>query len=218
MMVGLVVLSAVSVAAKQSCTDKHGKAKKSCMPATHDSVLPADTTTVATPPTPVSALNTATPWRDSSAPDVLIDGFDTAPTLEGVPGLYWDGMSYSDIVIEKRNAEILAESLRNNGEFKMPGDAAHHIVESTRPIADDSRRKLQSFGLDINSVDNGVWLPHKNRSGSRVYHGDTYEGDYTRWVESRIKTASTRDEALVVLSSIKNALINGEMPWKNSTK
>lgn len=87
---------------------------------------------------------------------------------------------------------------------------AHHIVAKGSPNADAdaSREILKKWGIDINDVSNGVFLPVvKDVPGS--YHPSLHSNEYYRSVYERLSTAKTREDVLAELGSIKRDLLNG---------
>jgi hypothetical protein len=87
-------------------------------------------------------------------------------------------------------------------------EVAHHIVAKAAPIADESRRILAKFQIDVNDPSkNGIALSHE-------FHSGMHSEDYYRWVNSRIKDAKSREEVESILEDIGRTLQKGETPWK----
>lgn len=118
------------------------------------------------------------------------------------------------------SSATLGRRLIANGEPKTPGYEAHHIVAETDPAAAPARAILKDLGIDVNSPENGVWLPATpatpNPTGSVVHRGATRTAEYLEYVNDQLSNAATRDEALQILQAIKDDLIAGNMPWQNS--
>lgn len=83
------------------------------------------------------------------------------------------------------------------------------------PHARESREILEDFGIDIDSAENGVFLPANKRSpnpnGSSVHsriHGNQYYLDLV----TSLRQASNRAEAVDVLQSFRSALLSGDYP------
>ena len=93
---------------------------------------------------------------------------------------------------------------------------AHHIVGEKTP---EAAKKLEEFGRDRNDPANGILLPNDAESplkGSLHLGGHTQE--YYNTVEQRMMQATTREEALEVLQSLKEDLYSGELPLHNEVK
>jgi hypothetical protein len=90
----------------------------------------------------------------------------------------------------------------------FPGQVteAHHIVESIDPAAYDARVKLADLGIDINSTNNGVFLP-------KDYHGALHANpNYTNTVAELLVRANTYDEGVQVLDEIRQSILAGTFP------
>lgn len=93
---------------------------------------------------------------------------------------------------------------------------AHHIVGEKTP---EAAKKLEEFGIDRNDPANGILLPNDAESplkGSLHLGGHTQE--YYNTVEQRMMQATTREEALEVLQTLKEDLYSGELPLHNDVK
>ena len=91
-------------------------------------------------------------------------------------------------------------------------NAAHHIVPSSDarfPKAIQARDKLLSLGIDINDANNGVFLTTSKGVTGTTYHRTVHTAEYYDKVNSLLSTATTKSEAIDVLSYIKSLLING---------
>jgi hypothetical protein len=118
------------------------------------------------------------------------------------------------------SSRVLRNNLYDNDETSYPGYEAHHIVAENDPDAADAQAVLKNFGIDINSAENGVFLPAtaatENVTGSVIHRGATRTDEYIDYVNDQLGNAVTREEALEILQSIKNDLIAGRMPWLGS--
>ena len=85
---------------------------------------------------------------------------------------------------------------------RQVGQHAHHIVAHGARQASKARRILNRFKIDVHGADNGVYL---NQSVHRGLHTNAY---YAR-VEQLLRAASTREEAIAVLSYIGSELQKG---------
>ena len=91
-------------------------------------------------------------------------------------------------------------------------NAAHHIIPSSDmryAQAIQARDKLLSFGIDINDSCNGVFLSTSKNVLGTTYHRSIHTAEYYSKVNSLLSTATTKSEALDVLSYIKTQLLNG---------
>lgn len=186
-----------AIALQNACTDEQGHIKAKCklhakrradadVPEAADSGYTADHTVVSAPPSQIDSTDTTLPALPVSTADqtgaLSPEGMEAAPALEGTPGYEAaEAMTAEDLAIEKRASEILSDNLRRNGEYPHAYsdggvDAAHHIVPHASKYAKEARQMLSDLDIDINTADNGIWLPHNQRQAesSKTYHGDTY--------------------------------------------
>lgn len=226
-----------AIALQNACTDEQGHIKAKCklhakrkadadVPEAADSGYTADHTVVSAPPSEIDSTDTTSPALPASTADqngaLPPEGMEAAPALEGAPGYEAaEAMTAEDLAIEKRASEILGDNLRRNGEYPTAHsngglNAAHHIVANKDLRSADSRRLLKEFDIDINSAENGVWLPHNDRQpeSGLTYHGDTFGKEYFYYVNEKLKNVNSRQEALDALADIKQVLKTGGAPWK----
>lgn len=113
------------------------------------------------------------------------------------------------------SSERLAANMEAAGIQRPPGTAAHHIVAGSAPEAARARSVLSRFGVDINDAVNGVFLP-ANRTTLSPAPGATHSTLHTRAyyeaVEKALMRARSRQEVLVVLETIRRALLSGGFP------
>lgn len=120
-----------------------------------------------------------------------------------------------------------ADILRHNMETVMGEDAAdidktnsraHHIVGNNE-YSGESQAILSKYGIDINSPENGIFLPNDKSSD---LHGTIHEGKHTKAyndeVTQRLRMARNKVDVLEILDSIKEDLYNGEMELYNNHK
>ena len=97
-----------------------------------------------------------------------------------------------------------------------PGWQAHHIV----PLADFGGRfrplldRLEGWGIDRNSLDNGVWLPRSEEAvpdTGRTGHNETRRRSYAEYISDRFEDVTTAEEAEFLLDEIKEGLENGTL-------
>ncbi|HTV87030.1 MAG TPA: AHH domain-containing protein [Dyella sp.] len=124
-----------------------------------------------------------------------------------------------------RHSAKLARNMKAAGQLR-PSDAGpktvstHHVVAATDDRAFESRKKLFRWGIGINDVDNGVYLPaFENSTVSSlpravkhaVVHTDVYHVNvFARFV--MIPNDGTA-RGRVALRQIKQELIDGVFPY-----
>ncbi|PNS09908.1 hypothetical protein COO59_20300 [Mixta theicola] len=86
----------------------------------------------------------------------------------------------------------LSKAMENNGIIRPKNSAAHHIVPETARGAQPARDILNKFGIDINGVSNGVFLPtHKNTDGmSGLLHSGKHPDKYVDAINRLIRDAA----------------------------
>ena len=120
-----------------------------------------------------------------------------------------------------------ANTLRYNMELVMGEDAndidtsnsrAHHIVGDNE-YSGESKAILDKYGIDINSPENGIFLPNNEESD---LHGTIHDGKHSKAyndeVTQRLRSATCKEDVLEILDSIKEDLYNGEMELYNNHK
>jgi hypothetical protein len=105
----------------------------------------------------------------------------------------------------KSSSSALGRNMERAGQTRPPGTAAHHLVAGNAKPAARSQAILQKFGIGINDAENGVFLPLKTH-----YHVHTKA--YYKSVYDELFKATTREEVIDVLASIRYALMNGGFP------
>lgn len=111
----------------------------------------------------------------------------------------------------------LADNMIAANVHRPPGTAAHHIVafKSYKGAAVPAQLVLAKFGIDINSAENGVFLPDKPNVpavGTPMYHRDLHTKRYYDEVNLRLAAATTKEEAIELLDEIRTELLNGTFP------
>jgi hypothetical protein len=108
-----------------------------------------------------------------------------------------------------KNSAILRKNL---GATEGDKKEAHHIVFSTWKdgergrLATESRAILDKFCIDINSVENGALLDHKQHHGKGLH---TIVAATT--IQSELSKAKDRSEALKRLASLKKRILAGDL-------
>lgn len=107
----------------------------------------------------------------------------------------------------------LARSLQESGAVRQAGEAAHHIVARTAQAAQPAREALQRVGVQINEAVNGVYLPAvKDYAGQAANHLTLHTKEYYDAVNQMMANVQTRQQAVQVLTSIRDALLSGWSP------
>lgn len=113
----------------------------------------------------------------------------------------------------KASSPELGKNLEKAGKsMPAPDHQAHHIVAGNEHSATNARRLLEKFKIDINSADNGVWLPSKEAAGKGTIHNGRHTGKYHAEVERRLKQAKNKEQAQEILQGISDDLANGKIP------
>jgi A nuclease family of the HNH/ENDO VII superfamily with conserved AHH len=97
------------------------------------------------------------------------------------------------------SGEALGRALEKAGHKRGPDDEAHHIVAGEAKLADPAREVLKKFEIGINEAANGVFLPSK-------FHRQMHSEKHYRSVNYALEQATTRDEALEALDTIRRSL------------
>lgn len=111
---------------------------------------------------------------------------------------------------EEHNSTTLKMNLQIvTGEW--PENAsAHHLVGNETP---EAAKKLEQFGIDRNSPENGINLPNCEESDcAGSLHTGRHIRSYYDEVERRFQFVTSKEEALEVLQSLKEDLYNGDLP------
>lgn len=94
--------------------------------------------------------------------------------------------------------------------------AAHHIVADGDPRAARAVAVLRRFGIDLNSADNGVFLPRFLRSANpdaSAVHSLIHTAKYYAAVNALLVEATSRDEARRILNAIATQLLLNQFPY-----
>jgi RHS repeat-associated protein len=117
--------------------------------------------------------------------------------------------------LTKSSSHALGRALEVAGNFRPSKSAAHHIVAGSAKAAAPARAALVKFGIGINEVVNGVFLP-KNRLAARggiaIAHSTTHTKAYYNAVNKLLGQATTRQEVVDSLKYISDKLLNGGFP------
>ena len=110
------------------------------------------------------------------------------------------------------SSRILGNKLEKTGDPKLADHATHHIVAENDSRADRSRQILDSFGIKVDEVENGVRLPYKKGIGTGEYHPSVHTDRYYQEVEQLLDGATSKEEAIAILKDIGQRLKNGTFP------
>lgn len=120
------------------------------------------------------------------------------------------------ILVHNACSRALGKALESAGFVRLAGEHAHHIVPGAHRGAGPARRVLQRFGIDIDSANNGAFLPGygstPNPRGALPHLGATNSTAYIDAVNSRLLGVTSRTGALRELASIRYDLLAGRMP------
>ena len=88
-------------------------------------------------------------------------------------------------------------------------NAAHHIVAGSAKKAAQARAILEKFKININSAENGVFLPTTKGVSNADYHPSLHTNSYYERVNNLLAQADSREEAIEILNDIATQLSNG---------
>lgn len=126
-----------------------------------------------------------------------------------------DGISWWDPWYAFISARKLRQAMIKDGRPIPEGHAAHHIVpENDRRFgeAEEARKILEKFGIDLNGSPNGVALPYKLGTTEITYHPGVHTGPYYREVLRLLQSATSKEEATQVLQFVGEQLSKGKFP------
>jgi hypothetical protein len=174
-------------------------------------------------------------WHEAAV-DALQFGLENSPTLIGgfgrrkgarpVRGGHPTAKSPADAipgVVERPSARAaprasshrLARALEDAGQVRPPNSETHHIVAGSAKGAAPARATLERFGVDIDGASNGVFLPEDRAAasgGSAAAHSSVHTARYYNAVNEALSQATTKQEAIEVLWSIRQGLLDGSFP------
>jgi hypothetical protein len=122
-----------------------------------------------------------------------------------------------------RHSVTLSKNLVAAGQPRPAGVAAHHIVARKDLAADRARKLIFGWGIAINDVDNGVFLPRWKRSvvsslPNAIKHSVVHTERYHLEVWFRLNAvarldAKDRPAGRQALRTIKSELVDGTFPY-----
>ncbi len=114
------------------------------------------------------------------------------------------------------SSKVLAHNMKEAGVTRPSSDyAAHHIIAGGAAKADEARRVLEKWGIDINDPANGVYLPTKKEIvPDSAYHPGLHTNEYYKEVNTRIlKASGSKKEVLEELAKIRGELVAGTFDY-----
>jgi len=122
----------------------------------------------------------------------------------------------------KLKRALISESVAAGGPSEPPeGCDAHHIVPRqdkrafSNPYASDAREILKECKIDIDSAENGIFLPNRQDGTSKCtgpYHRNMHNESYYKYVFETLHNGKDNngcDGVIEELKAIKNKLLNG---------
>lgn len=109
----------------------------------------------------------------------------------------------------------LSNNMIKKGIIRPKNSAAHHIVGDTSKRALPARTILKKHGIDIDSAENGVFLPNRNNKDgmSGIVHNGRHPKEYYDAVDKRIINADKeggKKGVLEELDKIRDILSNAD--------
>lgn len=133
---------------------------------------------------------------------------------------YEQPKNWEEYLLLKQNSTILGINLDKwyqltNPSWVRPSEvAAHHIIPATHKAAQDARNILTKYGIDINNVVNGIYLPTTDVSSqSGIKHNGKHPDLYVIKVNADIVNADIIGGEAAVrlrLEQIRNILSNAQ--------
>ncbi len=127
-----------------------------------------------------------------------------------VAGVLVHNMCGSEVSGKKPSSKVLRDNMISSGQTEPSyKNAAHHIVAGSSSKAIEARQILQKYGLDINSADNGVFLPTEKGISDVAYHPSLHTNEYYRKVNALLERANSREDVIDILDMIRAGLLDG---------
>lgn len=104
------------------------------------------------------------------------------------------------------DSEKLGNNLGNRAQNVANGYEAHHIVAVNEPRAAVAQEILAKYKIDINSAENGVWLPGSQHAS---IHTDEYYGEVD---EILLKAQGSKASVLAALKKLSFEIASGSFP------
>ena len=112
------------------------------------------------------------------------------------------------------SSRVLRKNMKKAGieEPNYP-NAAHHIIAGGDKRAKKLRDMLKEYGIDINSADNGVFLPTEKNVSEAAYHRKLHTDKYYKNVEKAFEDVASKEDIIYILHEIREQLLNGTFPF-----
>jgi hypothetical protein len=171
-------------------------------------------TTPITPPQP-SGPPPSPIWVDNNRPNPGYVAAPSGPTTLVTPAA--PQPTAADLILNKTNADKLAENLEKAGKPKpAAGYQPHHMVPSRDggPAMQAIRDKLALLDLDLNDAANGIWLPCAKApaDATEAYHPRLTNDVYNEEVVFLLSNATTKEDAVRILETIASQLQANTFP------
>ena len=118
----------------------------------------------------------------------------------------------TDIILEANqpNSKKLRDNMIKDGvEVPDYPNAAHHIIAGSSQKAEEARKILEKYGIDINDAENGVFLPTEEGSSESAYHPKLHTNEYYSKVNEMLSQATSKEDVLDILDDIREQLLDG---------
>ncbi|WP_444994747.1 AHH domain-containing protein [Aliikangiella sp. IMCC44359] len=119
-----------------------------------------------------------------------------------------------------------ANMLQRHGK-KPANTDSHHLVSWNHPEAVGARAILAQFGIDIDSADNGVYLPTsskfvphpdmKKAPSHKKIHTETYYLNLTFLLNQAVLRGAEKQDIIDVLEEVADDLINDRFPFRKGS-
>jgi hypothetical protein len=121
-------------------------------------------------------------------------------------------------VISKKAARRALRNalIKQLGKEAAKKHAAHHIVAVGEEAAAPARAVLETLGIDLNGVANGVFLPTTKGISEATVHAGPHNAAYYNLVNEVVVAASVEGRAAVIeaLGKIRAGLLSGKIALK----
>jgi hypothetical protein len=130
---------------------------------------------------------------------------------------FWDEWRKDlfEVSQDRASSRALARHLDASGIQRPPGYAAHHIAAGADPRGQFARSVLRKFGIGINDVVNGVFLPANRATqviAGETIHSTLHTKEYYDAVNEELMDAKSRQEVIDRLRNIAVKLQFGDYP------
>lgn len=131
--------------------------------------------------------------------------------------------NWEDYLLLKKDSQILADKMIEAGISKPKNSAAHHVIPITMKAAKDARNRAIDYGIDLNGVMNGIWLPDPSESDAiGLIHSGRHPNIYAEAVNERIMALdvsksdyeNSQKKIINEINNIKEKLYNAQKDGK----